>query len=147
MADKQRIERDIFLINNLKGLLQEKIWLLENRLQKKRLASTYKVLTDAQARILATLRGEELTISDIARKLGVSRQAVHKIISNLVKRNLLKLQPIEGNSRDKRIVFTAAGEAMKHEAANVLRELEKEVEIAIGTRNFRLLKTLLQKEW
>ena len=136
-----------FLVNNLKALLQEKVWLLESRLKKKRLASSYQSLTDAEARVLAVLRGEELTISEIARRLEVSRQAVHKIISNLVDRKLLKLQKAEENFRDKRIVFTAAGEEMKNEAAKILLELEKEVERAIGARNLQLLKDLLGKPW
>jgi DNA-binding MarR family transcriptional regulator len=147
MAKNSSVEKNDFLTSNLKALLQEKIWLLDNRLQQKRLASSYKALTDAEARILAVLRGEELTISEIARRLGVSRQAVHKIISNLIKRKLLKLEQIEGSSRDKRIIFTQAGEEMKKEAAKTLQELEKEVEIAIGSRNFQLLKSLLRKEW
>jgi DNA-binding MarR family transcriptional regulator len=147
MAKNSSVEKNDFLTSNLKALLQEKIWLLDNRLQQKRLASSYKALTDAEARILAVLRGEELTISEIARRLGVSRQAVHKIISNLIKRKLLKLEQIEGSSRDKRIIFTQTGEEMKKEAAKTLQELEKEVEIAIGSRNFQLLKSLLRKEW
>lgn len=147
MAKKPSINSDAFLVSNLKALLQEKNWLLDNRLQQKRMASSYKTLTDAETRILAVLRGEELTISEIARRLAVSRQAVHKIISNLVKRKLLKLQKIEGNSRDKRIIFTDAGEAMKKEAAKILQELEQEVETAIGSNNFQLLKSLLGKEW
>ncbi len=140
-------ENDDLLVSNLKALLQEKTGLLDNRLQKKRMASSYKTLTDAEARVLAVLRGEELTISEIARRLAVSRQAVHKVISKLVQRKLLQLQKIEGNSRDKRIIFTHAGESMKKEAANALRALEQEVETAIGSRNFRLLKSLLGKKW
>lgn len=147
MSKKLDMERDNFLISNLKALLQEKNWLLDSRLKQKRIASSYKTLTDAEARILAVLRGEELTVSEIARRLAISRQAVHKIISNLVKEKLLKLQKIEGNSRDKRIIFTQAGEAMKQEAANRLLELEEEVKMAIGSRNLRLLKLLLEKKW
>jgi DNA-binding MarR family transcriptional regulator len=144
---KKTIDSERFLITNLKALIQEKTWLLDSRLKQKRISSSYKILTDAETRVLAALRGEELTISEIARRLTISRQAVHKIISNLVKENLLKLQKIEGNARDKRIIFTRAGEVMKKEVANLLHELEEEVKKAIGARNFNLLKTLLAKKW
>jgi DNA-binding MarR family transcriptional regulator len=147
MSKKLAIGRDDFLISNLKALLQAKNWLLDSRLKQKRMTSSYKTLTDAEARILAVLRGEELTISEIARRLAISRQAVHKIISNLVKEKLLKLQKIEGNSRDKRIIFTRAGEEMKQEAASMLLELEEEVKMAIGSRNLHLLKSLLEQKW
>ncbi len=147
MPKKIETDSDNFLITNIKSLLQEKVWLLENRLQKKRMGSTYKSLTNSEARILAVLRGEELTIAEISRRLGVSRQAVHKIVSGLVDRKLLKLELITGNARDKRIVFTQAGEKMKQEAMQKLYELEKEIEAAIGSRNLTLLKLLLKKEW
>jgi DNA-binding MarR family transcriptional regulator len=147
MATKLKLEMDTFLVTNLKALLQEKLWLLDSRLQQKRLTSAYKNLTDAQARILAILRGEELTISEIARRIGVSRQAVHRIVSSLVQRKLLKLQTSPTNSREKHIIFTQAGEAMKKEAAKALHELENEVQIAIGQRNLKILKSLLAKQW
>lgn len=136
-----------FLTGNLKGLLQEKIWLMENRFRQKRMKSPYHFLSEAEARVLAALRGEELTISEVARRLGVSRQAVHKVISSLVDRKLVELQSIEGNARDKRIVFTQMGEAMKREVVTVLKELEQEIESVLGTRQFQLLKSLLKKEW
>src|SRR5580698_2621818 len=91
-----------FLIHNLKALLQEKLWLLERRLQHKRQSTRYKTFTEAESRILATLRGEQLTISDVARKLDISRQAVHKNVSSLVKEKILSLEPVFGNARDKR---------------------------------------------
>lgn len=147
MVKQQLIEKDVFMTSNLKGLLQEKMWLLDNRFRQKRMKTPYHFLTDAEMRILAVLRGEALTISEVARRLAVSRQAVHKVVSSLVGRKLLSLQKIEGNARDKRIVFTQAGEVMKKEAANVLKELEQEVEVAIGPRHFQLLKSLLKKEW
>jgi DNA-binding MarR family transcriptional regulator len=147
MEKHQPDELNYVLAKNLKGLLQEKIWLLEDRLKKKRKASSYQFLTEAEVRVLAVLRGESLTISEVARRLSVSRQAVHKIVSNLVEDNLLSLQSMEGNSRDKYIFFTQKGEAMKKEAANILKTLEKEVEMVIGPQQLKLLKSLLAKEW
>lgn len=138
---------DQFLISNLKSLLQEKLWLLDARFKQKRLATRYKILTDAEARILATLRGEELTISEVARRLDLSRQAVHKTVAKLVQAKLLRLVSISGNARDKRIEFTEKGEAMKAAGSKVLRELEQEIEAAIGKENVKLLKSLLSKPW
>jgi len=147
MSKKSNHQHANFLTNNLKALLQEKLWLLEDRLQQQRKASSYSSLSNAEAKVLAALRGEALTISEVARRLGVSRQAVHKTVSGLVKTGLLELSVIEGNLRDKSIVFTQAGEQMKEEAENILRKLEDEVKRAIGTQNFQQLKTLLEKEW
>lgn len=140
-------QQNDFLTSNLKGLLQEKLWLLDARFRQKRLATQYKILTDGEARILATLRGETLTISEVARRLDLSRQAVHKTVTKLVEAKLLKLTPIPDNARDKQIEFTEKGEAMKVAGYKVLRELEKEVEAKIGKENLKRLKSLLGKIW
>jgi DNA-binding MarR family transcriptional regulator len=144
---RNKNEKDTFLISNLKALLQDKLWLLDNRFTKKRMATPYKVLTPAESRILATLRGEPLTVAEVARRLDLSRQAVHKTVSKLVEANLLQLESLPNNSRDKRITFTEKGEAMKSSAYKALKEIEKEVEAAIGKNNFKLLTSLLKKTW
>lgn len=142
-----KVDENNFLTANLKGLLQEKLWLLDKRLQEKRSASRYQSLTEAEAKIFATLRGESLTISEISRRLNVSRQAVHKLVSQIIDKNLLRLEALPNNARDKKIVFTKEGEALKKEAARVLAELEQEVENEIGVKNLHLLKSLLAKDW
>ncbi len=141
------VDNKSFLINNLKALLQKKLWLLDERFKSKRMGTQYRSFTDAQARIFATLQGESLTISEVARRLDVSRQAVHKLVSGLVKDGLLALEPIPDNARDKRIVFTSEGESLKRLAAKALYEIEQEVQAAIGSKNLTLLKDLLEKEW
>lgn len=140
-------DRDNYLTFNLKSLLQEKLTLLNERFSDKRMATRYKMLTDAESRILAVLKGEALTISEVARRLNISRQAVHKKVVNLVQANLLQLESIPDNARDKRIVFTWEGEEMKASAATLLSELEQEVAVTLGQDNFKTLMELLDKEW
>lgn len=105
------------------------------------------VISLSLARILATLRGEALTISEVARRLALSRQAVHKTITRLVQRELLRLEWFPGNARDKRIEFTEKGEAMKLAASCALHEIEQEIESSIGKENFKLLKGILNQPW
>lgn len=138
---------DDFLTTNIKALLQEKLYLLENRLDKKRRNTSYEDLTDAESRLLAALRGENLTISELARRQKISRQAVHRLVSSLAKRNLITLEAIQGNLKNKRIVFTKDGENLKTEAKKILFELEKEIESVIGLDNLIKLKALLTLDW
>ena len=143
----EKSDRNYFLTANIKALLQEKLWLLDERFRKKRLITDYKMLTESESRILATLRGETLTISEIARRLALSRQAVHRTITRLVQRELLQMEPVPGNARDKRIVFTEKGEAMKLAGSRLLREIEQEIESRIGKDNFTILKSILNQPW
>ncbi|ARG97083.1 MarR family winged helix-turn-helix transcriptional regulator [Legionella micdadei] len=135
------------LLTNLKGLLQEKLWKLEERLANEREKSSYQHLTGAQSRILATLRGENLTISEVGRRLGISRQAVHKIVSQLVNEGILSLEPMPENNRDKIIVFTEKGVVLKETAKKALKKLDDEVKEKLGDKDFELLKEILSKPW
>ena len=60
-------------------------------------AGEYKKATPAQLRLFNVLRGNERTISDIARRLGVSRQAVHKTVHQLIDVGFLKLKKSKNN--------------------------------------------------
>jgi DNA-binding MarR family transcriptional regulator len=135
------------LLTNLKGLLQEKLWMLEERLAAKRLKSPHKHLTEAQSRILATLRGENLSISEVGRRLGISRQAAHKLVSQLVKEGVLALEPAPENERDKIIVFTEQGILLKERAKKALKTIDDEVKAKLGEKDFLFLKEILSREW
>lgn len=135
------------LLFSLKALLQEKLWKLEEKLALEREISTYKHLTDAQSRILATLRGENLSISEVGRRLSISRQAVHKIVSQLVKEDILALTPAPENNRDKVIIFTSNGALLKETANKALKKIDDEVRQKLGEKDFSFLKSILSKEW
>ncbi|MBL7480372.1 MarR family winged helix-turn-helix transcriptional regulator [Legionella bononiensis] len=141
------IDDNNILLTNLKGLLQEKLWELEEKLALERAKSPYKHLTEAQSRVLATLRGENLSISELGRRLGISRQAAHKIISQLVKEQILELKPMPKNERDKLIFFTEQGVLLKETAKSALRKIDDEVRERLGEKDFLFLKNILSKKW
>ena len=68
----------------------------------------YHRATSAQIKIFDTLRGEKRSISSLSRKLGISRQATHKTVHQLVDLGLLKLEKLK-NSRDKIVLYTDEG--------------------------------------
>lgn len=137
----------IDLLTNLKGLLQEKLWELEERLEQEKVKSPYKHFTEAQSRVLATLRGENLSISEVARRLRVSRQAVHKVVSQLIKEDILALEATPDNERDKMIVFTEKGVLLKKVANSALKIIDLEVKEKLGETDYVFLKQILSKEW
>ncbi|CDZ77759.1 homoprotocatechuate degradation operon regulator, HpaR [Legionella massiliensis] len=135
------------LLSNLKGLLQEKLWKLEERLEQEKIKSPYKHFTEAQSRVLATLRGESLSISEVARRLRISRQAVHKVVSQLIKEEILALEAAPDNDRDKIIIFTEKGVLLKKTAKNALKIIDLEVKEKLGESDYVFLKEILSKEW
>jgi DNA-binding MarR family transcriptional regulator len=58
---------------------------------------------------IATLRGEAMTVSDIARRLGMRRQSVQHNINRLVRQGLVELRPNPGHRRAPLAALTASG--------------------------------------
>ena len=65
----------------------------------------------SSSKILTFVDNGIVTISSIANKIGISRQAVHKIVKNLNEKGFLHLSHQE-SKRDKQIVMTAKGEEL-----------------------------------
>lgn len=87
-----------------------------------------------------------VTISSIAKKLGISRQAVHKNVQALAKKGFLCL--CEGqDKREKMICMTPQGEALLACRKNVMVKVEKAIAQTLGEEALAQLKTLLGKHW
>lgn len=71
--------------------------------------------------------------SDIARKIGVSRQMVAKIVKELCQ--LGYLRQIDGSGKQKDILFTTEGEHLIADARQLLYELDSKLSQQLGTDN------------
>jgi DNA-binding MarR family transcriptional regulator len=70
-------------------------------------------LTSALWQVLgaAALAERPLTVAQIARRMGLSRQSVHSSVRRLVERGLCELAPNENHRRSPLVLLTEAGEA------------------------------------
>lgn len=87
-----------------------------------------------------------VTISAIAKKLGVSRQAVHKSVQTLAKKGYLTLKEGE-DKREKMIEMTMEGEGLLQCRQEVMAKVEKAIEQTIGEGELKELKSILSLEW
>ena len=71
-----------FLATNIKGLFNDTLEWMEARNAELRCGSEFEG-TPAEAKLFATLRGRARSISDLARAMGLSRQAVHNTVGNV----------------------------------------------------------------
>lgn len=133
----------IFLESNLKGLLQDVLERLEARNAALRADTAFADATPAEARLFAALRGRERTISELARALGVSRQAVHHTVHRLVRAGVVVLVPSEHSGREKIVRISPSGRQVQVMAAANLRQIEAEVGALIGNRSLETLRSLL----
>jgi DNA-binding MarR family transcriptional regulator len=83
----------------------------------------------------------------VAKRMGVTRQAVYKTTRELQKLSLLTLD-VDPERRNQKIIhMTARGRRAVTDALDCLSRVEKEVESRLGTENFSRLKNMLRRDW
>lgn len=75
-------------------------------------------LTSARWQVLGAvaLEGRPLSVAQIARRMGLSRQAVQRVVNDLTAAGLVALEDNPDHKRARLVVLTAAGEAAYAEA-------------------------------
>lgn len=104
-------------------------------------------LTGTESHILALLEREPMTVAQISRIIDISRQGIHKCVQGLISRDYIKVEPIEGNSRDKLLLLTAKGIRFCTETLVIKEKYEKSIKESIGEERFNLLKDCLKDSW
>lgn len=87
------------------------------------------------------LEGTRLT--DLAERLGVTKQAVSQLVDDLVARGVLERLPDPDDARARRVVFTERGRQSLCEGLAELSALEEEVESWIGKKPMHALRYAL----
>ena len=91
---------------NLRAQLYRRLKWFENRMLMQAKNSKYHYLTLSQIRVFAFLGRRDMTISDLAKILNISRQAVQKTVSMLLDRGLGELTESPRNLSAKLIKVT-----------------------------------------
>jgi DNA-binding MarR family transcriptional regulator len=125
-------------INSLTYLLGVEI---EERLAKQRLGTPYEHVRKSDVRVFVAASRGRLTISEIARTLGVSRQAVHMSAQRLQDLKVVELQPAPEDRREKILVLSAMGLAVGQNAKKQIEAVEAEFEEVIGKDGMETLRS------
>ncbi|MBZ6379596.1 hypothetical protein B5C34_15670 [Pacificimonas flava] len=71
--------------------------------------------------------------NELAKKLRVSRQAVHVTLKQMSEKGIIDLRPDDANSRFRIVQFTELGMAMRKRAAAFLGEATEEIRALLGS--------------
>ncbi len=82
-------------------------------------------LSPAQSLVFAHLSADGTPPSELARRLGTSRQAAHQLVAGLCRLGLLEVAENPGRRRGRLVMPTASGRALANDAREVLAALEK----------------------
>jgi DNA-binding MarR family transcriptional regulator len=110
-------------------------------------AAGWPGITRAHSLVLTHLdRGGTRSI-EVARRMGVTRQAAHQTIRDLVALGLLELAADPASHRAKLVVLTRRGNGLVIDARRIFRELEDTLEHRIGRKRLARLRRALESDW
>lgn len=93
--------------------------------------------------LLPHLDLEGTRITDLAERMGISKQAVSQLVDDLEAAGVLAREPDPADARAKRVVFTERGRAGLLDGLRVLRALEQELAERIGNKSMASLRATL----
>lgn len=85
--------------------------------------------------------------SELARRMGISRQAVYKVTQELQRLGALELKEDPKDKRQKTICMTDLGERVALDARSAMEEVEAHLRIVVGARRFENLAQILRLDW
>ena len=132
---------------NLAQLLMRAFYWVDEGLQNILRENGWSDITRAQSLVFVNV-GEGVTRpSEIASRVGVTRQAVHQTINELINMDLVDLQPDPHDRRAKVVTYTERGSAIGKDAVAALREIEGQLIGRIGDDRVGFLRDALAQDW
>lgn len=131
----------------LRQLLALKYDWIETTLHEYAKQNGYSHLTPALTRLFGHIRKKPVSISDLARKMMISRQAVHKLLIEAKDMGYIELIDDAQDKRIKLVKFTSAGLEMAKTAIGDLEKIETKLIDVLGPEDFQHLKRILSKDW
>lgn len=132
----------------LLALLQRGVRWFSDALVERLADAGVEPITPAHAAVLAYLGDEDaVSIAELARRAGVTRQTMHRAVTQLVDEGLLANTPGPGFPRSSLIELTAAGRQRRDIASKILRDLEHDLAGRLGTATLAELRDSLTQAW
>ncbi|MFF3497115.1 MarR family winged helix-turn-helix transcriptional regulator [Streptomyces sp. NPDC002795] len=104
-------------------------------------------ITPTQVQLFAMLDADGTTVSELARRMGVTRQTVHQAVRALVDDRLLEQVPDPASARQRLVRRTAEGRRAHDRARRALDGLEVRLAERIGEEALDALRAALEAPW
>ncbi|CAL9342836.1 MarR family winged helix-turn-helix transcriptional regulator [Streptomyces sp. NPDC057340] len=100
-----------------------------------------------QLGLFSVLDEDGTTVSELARRMGVTRQTAHQAVHGLVQLGLLEQAPDPASARRRLIRRTPEGRRAHQQADRVLHRLEQTLAERIGRDAVAALRAALEAPW
>lgn len=108
-------------------------------------AAGYSELRPAHGMIFQVLYDSNITSTELAERLGVTKQAAGQMVTELEKRGYLRRDTHPDGGRRRLLVLTDKAIDHMHVAGRVLRELEGELAASVGDGDLLILRSELSR--
>ncbi len=113
------------------SLLQGFYW-FDSGLQSYLRSRGWPTLTHSQSMVMTSITIGLTRPVEIARSLGISRQAVHVTLTQIAELGMISFAPDPGDKRSKIVVLTEIGEPMRRDAQAAVNLMTKRLAERIG---------------
>ena len=107
----------------------------------------WPAITRPQSMVMANIAMGVKHPSDIARKLGISRQAIHATLKSMIALDMVQLVSDPTNKRVKIVDLTPTGERMREDAQHAMTVIVEELTNRIGKSNLQKAAVALDLDW
>ena len=128
------------------GLAYSFFWMDES-LQRSMELSGFKRVNRNQSLMLIYIGAGMRRPSDLAKVLGISRQAVHQALQEMIANDLIALHPDDKDKRAKIIRFHEKAEPLRDAAREILIKLEQVIAERLSQKDLNNLKKSLSGDW
>ncbi|MFC7307889.1 MarR family winged helix-turn-helix transcriptional regulator [Streptomyces monticola] len=104
-------------------------------------------VSPTQTAVFAALDEEGTTVSELARRMGVTRQTAHQAVHGLIGIGLLEQAPDPASARRRLIRRTPEGLRTHHLAERILADLEQTLARRLGPETVTALRAALEAPW
>ena len=128
------------------ALFQRFCWLDEG-LQARLRDRGWPGVSRPQSMVMTNIVSGIVRPSDIARNLGISRQAIHSTINQMVELGVVALQPDPADRRHMIVSLTETGARMRQDAQRAMDALSDQLAERLGHERFAELLATLEADW
>lgn len=131
----------------LMGTLAYALFWMDESLQASLEAAGWERMNRTRSMIMLNISAGINRPAQLARNLGVSRQAIHQLLQGMKEEGLLELVPDPDDKRAKVVKFSAQSDGIRQAAQDAILAIETELASRIGKQAFANLKKTLALDW
>jgi DNA-binding MarR family transcriptional regulator len=134
-------------VKSLRTLLRSRLEWIEDHLMKNAEKNGYGYVTPSMARLYSYLGETPVPMSELARRLQISRQAVHQLVAEGLNSKFLEVINSPDDKRIKLVKFSTNGKEMSDIALAEIHQAEQELAKHLGEDNIKQLRRILELPW